>query len=114
MVGMRVFEKCIIGLLVTAIVGSAFPQSSFCDNKGKLAKPGQKNITRHAPVMMSTPEEEMTKAMAGSKGKGSKWLWVGLGVAALGGLAAAAGGGGGGGSENPSSENSDGSISVGW
>jgi hypothetical protein len=115
MVGMKVFEKCIIGLLVSAIVGLALPQSSFCDNKGRLSKPGQKTITRHAPVMMSTPEEEITKAMAGSNGKSSKWLWIGLGVVALGGLAAAGGGGGGGG-ESPQTPggNNDGSISVGW
>ena len=114
---MKVFKKCMIGLLVLAIIAMAFPQSSFCDDKGKLVKPGQKTITRHAPVMMSTPEEEITSAMAGGKGKRSKWLWIGLGVVALGGLAAAAGGGGGGGGgggDPQLPDNSNGSISVGW
>lgn len=108
---MKVLEKCIIGLLVGAIVGLAFPHPSFCDNKGKLAKQGQKTITRHAPVMMSTPEEDITSEMAGGKGNRFKWLWVGLGVVTLGGLLAAAGGGGGG---DPVPPDNDGSISVGW
>lgn len=112
---MKVFNKCLVGLLVVTIIGLAFPQSSFCDNRGKLVKPGQKSITRHAPVMMSTPEEEITSAMADGGGKNTKWLWVGLGVVVLGGLAAAAGGGGGGGGGPIDTANDDdGSISVGW
>ena len=109
---MKVFRKCIIGLLVVTIIGLAFPHPSFCDNKGQSAKAGLKTITRHAPVMMFTPEEEITSAMAAGEGKGSKWLWVGLGVVVLGGLVAASSGGGG--SDNPVNPANDGSISVGW
>lgn len=111
---MKLFDKCIVGLLVVAIIGLVLPQSAFCNDKGRIAKPAQKTITRHAPVMMSTPEEDITSAMAANDGKKSKWLWVGLGVVLVGGLVAASSGGGGGAGGTTNPESNDGSISVGW
>ena len=63
--------------------------------------------------MMSTPEEEIATGKSDNNRKGSKWLWVGLGVVLLGGWVAASGGLG---DSDPAitPDIDEGSLSVEW
>lgn len=85
------------------------------------------DITVHEPVLKKTGESSIPdKPKPEEKKSGiSKWIYIGLGAAALAGLAAAAGGGGGGGGgdeggstgntpETPPATNNNGNIQVAW
>lgn len=115
---MKLFIRCIAGLLVLSVMGLYCPEVSFCAGPGLLAKADKKMITRHEPRIMSEPEKDIPVAAATpGKKKKTPWLMIGLGAAAVIGLAALAaggGGGGGGGGGNEPEEPQDGTITVGW
>ena len=120
---MNVFKRGLCGLLVLTFLCLNLPQAAFCQDSRSSAKTDQKNITRHEPKIMATPEKDIPMVQA-EEGKGkSGYLWVGLGAAVLlGVLAAAAGGGGGGGGDGDNGDNNGGesntgdtgNITVGW
>lgn len=112
---MKRLFKCIAALLMLSVVGLYSPSVSFCTELGLLAKADKKTITRHEPKIMSEQEKEIPIAAAKTaERKKQSWLLIGLGAAALVGLAAiAAGGGGDGGGDNPPSEK-EGDITVSW
>jgi uncharacterized membrane protein YgcG len=66
-------------------------------------------ITKHAPELLVSPEVSTPGEKEGKRSY--TWLWIALGVVAVGAAAAGGGGGGGGGS---SSGSSTGSLSIGW
>jgi hypothetical protein len=118
---MKPLFKCVAGLLVLSVMGLCSPNVSFCAGLDLFARADKKQVTRHAPKILSEPEKEIPVAAA-TPGERKKvpWMWVGLGAVALVGLAAVAGGGGGGDGGNsgdPDSgpeQTSEGTITVGW
>ena len=83
----------ILSIILTLTVFLLFTQTTFASDK----------ITPYPPETKQTPAIEEVK---GEKG-GVSWLWIILGIAAVGGIAAAAGGGGG------SSGGSSGGVTAG-
>lgn len=111
---MKPLFKCIAGLLVLAVIGLYCPRISFGAGPGVFAKADRKPITRHEPIIMSEPEKDIPVAAAEpGERKNPTWLLIGLGAAALVGLAALASGGGGGGDGNGNGDE-EGSITVSW
>lgn len=111
---MKRLFRCITGLLVVSVMALYCPGISFGAGPGLFAKADKKPITRHEPRVMSEPEKEIPVAAAkpGEKKK-IPWLKIGLGAAAVVGLAAIAAGSGGGsgdGDDNPQ----EGTITVSW
>ncbi len=70
----------IISIILIITVFLLFTQSTFASD----------NITPYPPETKQTPAIEEIKEEKG----GVSWLWIILGIAAVGGIAAAAGGGG--------------------
>lgn len=106
-------KKYMVGLLILSLIAISFPGAPLCTAASLFAQADLDTITRHEPKIMSTPQEDiplMQTEKSEEKGT-SKWLLIGLGVLAIGGLAMAAGGGGGGGDPEP---DPTGSVSVGW
>ena len=83
----------ILSFILTLTVFLLFTQTTFASDK----------ITPYPPETKQTPAIEEVKAEKG----GVSWLWIILGVVAVGGIAAAAGGGGG------SSGGSSGGVTAG-
>lgn len=119
---MQALKKCVSGLLVLSVLGLFLPNSSSCGGVPLFTKAGKKTITKHEPIINSAPEQDIPMVAPDSGGQtGSrKYLWMGLGAAALIGLIAAViggggGGGGDGGCSGPDCENTDqGDISASW
>ncbi|MBI3814498.1 MAG: hypothetical protein HY279_08545 [Nitrospinae bacterium] len=82
----------IISIILTITVLLLFTQTTFAGDK----------ITPYPPETKQTPAIEEIKEEKG----GVSWLWIILGIVAVGGIAAAAGGGGK--SSSPSSSGSTG------
>lgn len=94
---MKRLFKCITGLLVVSVMGLYSPRVSFCMELGLFDNADEKIITLHEPKIMSEPEKKIPVAAAKTaKRKKTTWLLMGLGAAALVGLAAIAAGSGGG------------------
>lgn len=106
---MQTFKKCISGLLVLSLLGFFFPAAAFCGGLSLLTKAEKKTITRHEPQIRSAPEQEIPMvAPEGRKKRSSmKYLWMGLGGAALVGLIAAIASGGSGGDDGDSDSDND-------
>lgn len=98
---MKALQKGISSLLVLSILGFLFPGTSFCSEASLFAKAKNKTITQHEAQIRSAPEKEITMVTPQKiKKQGSmKYIWMGLGAAALVGLMAAVAGGGGGAAE---------------
>jgi hypothetical protein len=113
---MKRLFKCIAGLLVLSVMGLYCPGVSFGAGSGLFAKADKKPITRHEPRIMSAPEKEIpVAAPTPTEPKKTPWLMIGLGAAAVIGLAAiAAGGGGGGGGDNGPNGPEEGTITISW
>lgn len=121
---MNMFKRGLVGLLVLAFLGLNLPKAAFCDDALSSAKADKKNITRHQPKIMATPEKDIPMVQADGKEHKSKssYVWIGLGAVVLLGLVAAAaggsGGGGGGdggnGDDNQPAGGDTGDITVGW
>ncbi len=88
---MSLLKRIMTLILILSIFNLNFPVAVFA-KKILLAKA---DITEHAPMILTTPEINIPVEEKAQK-KTNKWVWIGLGVLALGGGAAAAGGGGGG------------------
>lgn len=112
---MKRLFKCIAGLLVLSVMGLYCPGVSVYAGSGLFAKADKKPITRHAPKIKAEPEKDIPVAAAapGEKKK-TPWLMIGLGAAAVIGLAAIAAGGGGGGGGNGGNGEDVGDITVQW
>ena len=81
-----------------------------------MLKPICLNIkTQHKPEVLSTPEQDIPlKEVKKTEKKGfSKWVWIGLGVLAVGGAALALGGGGGG-DGGGGDDGGTGDVSITW
>jgi hypothetical protein len=97
---MRMSIKFIIGWMILSMVAINFPGSTLCNAASLYAQADLLDVkTRHKPEGLSTPEKDipLTKVEKTEKKGFSKWVWIGLGVLAVGGAALALGGGGGGG-----------------
>ena len=93
---MNSLKRMIIALLILSTIGLYFPRTILAEqNHLYVEKAVTKDITRHPPEMLSTPEEDIPVVEVPKK-KMSKWVWIGLGVLLAGGAAAVGGGGGGG------------------
>jgi hypothetical protein len=107
--------KCIAGLLILSVTGLYPPKIALCAESGLFAKTDQKQITRHATKIMSTPEKRIPiAATKTAKRKKTPWLLVGLGTAALVGLFAIAAGSGGGGGKPEPHEEGEADVTVNW
>ncbi len=96
-------------VLILSIFSLNFPAEVFAKKEILLANTG---ITEHQPMILATPEINIPVGKVQKK-KISKWVWIGLGVLAVG--AAAGGGGGGGGSDAPPPAGADtGDVTVTW
>ena len=118
---MEAMKKGVGALLVLTMLALGIPDISYCGGKPLFAKAEEKTITEHEPKIMSAPEREIPKvAPEGGEPAGTrKYLWLGLGAAALIGLVAAVAGGSGGSSsggdrENPPPDTEEGNISASW
>jgi hypothetical protein len=72
--------------------------------------------TRHKPEVLSTPEKDipLTEVEKTEKKGISKWVWIGLGVLAVGGAALALGGGSGGSGGSGVDGGGTGDVSITW
>ncbi|MBI4690501.1 MAG: hypothetical protein HY754_09590 [Nitrospirae bacterium] len=90
-----------------------YPAISFAEESYYLA---EAEITKHPPEILATDEEDIPTIQESKSSSG--WIWIVLGLLAVGGgVAALAGGGGGGGGSSSSSGGGDttpGSVTVGW
>lgn len=96
---MKSLKKFLSAVLILLVLNLYLPNITFAEQHHLYAKAG---ITKHKPETLSTPEEPIPVEVV--KKKSYTWLWVVLGVLAVGGAAAAAGGG-----EEPSSDGDAGS-----
>ena len=95
----------ILSIILTITVFLLFTQTTFASDK----------ITPYPPETKQTPAIEEVKEEKG----GVSWLWILLGIAAVGGIAAAAGGGGssspsGGSSSSGGGGSSTGTTTISW
>jgi hypothetical protein len=118
---MKATQKAICTLLVLTILGLYLPEISFCGGSGLFASAEKKTITEHEPKILSAPEQDipMVAPEDGEPKSSRKYLWMGLGAAALIGLIAAVVGSGSSGSGDDHNdeieENPDqGNISASW
>jgi hypothetical protein len=105
-------KKTFIMLLIVSLLNVYLPRVTF-SQVGDI----KEEITKHAPEMRSTPEENIPVEVV--KKRGPIWPWVVLGLLVVGGtlaLVMAGGGGGGGGNSSTSSSSggNSGSVAVGW
>lgn len=110
---MKTLKKSIAGVVMLPVLALTYPHAACWAGSPLFAKTEKTTITRHEPKVLSTPAEDIpvVQAEPGEQKGANKWLWIGLGVLAIGGIAAAAGGGGGGGDGNGGDT---GSVTVGW
>ena len=111
---MRMSIKFIIGWMILSMVTINFPGSSLCNAASLYAQADLFDTkTRHKPEVLSTPEKDipLTEVEKTEKKGFSKWVWIGLGVLAVGGAALALGGGGGGGGVDGGGT---GDVSITW
>ena len=90
----------LISIILTITVFLLFTQTTFAGDK----------ITPYSPETKQTPAIEEVKAEKG----GVSWLWILLGIAAVGGIAAAAGGGSSPGSSSGSTGGTPGTVTVSY
>ena len=90
----------ILSIILTLTVFLLFTQTTFAEDK----------ITPYPPETKQTPAIEEVKAEKG----GVSWLWIILGVVAVGGIAAAAGGGSSPGSSSGSTGGTPGTVTVSY
>ncbi len=96
---MRMSIKFIIGWMILSMVAINFPGSTLCNAASLYAQADLLDYkTRYKPEVLSTPEKDipLTEVEKTEKKGFSKWVWIGLGVLAVGGAALALTGGGGG------------------
>ena len=112
---MKVWKKNIAGLLVVSSIWIGLGKAPICHAATLLAQADMAPITRHEPRIMFAAEKDIpaSRATDGEKKGVGNWVWIGLGVLAVGGLALAIGGGGGD-DESSSPPNQAGSVTVGW
>ena len=84
---MKSLKKLLSAVLILLVLNLYFPNITYAEQHYLFAKAG---ITKHKPETLSTPEEPIPVEVV--KKKSYTWLWVVLGVLAVGGAAAAAGG----------------------
>jgi len=98
---MKALKKSVAGLLVLSIAWVGFSVPRICIAASLYAQTNTAPKTVHEPRMNAMPEQDIpeTTSEKGEKTGVSNWVWVGLGVLAVGGLAMALGGGGGDGGE---------------
>jgi len=102
---MILLKRAVALTLILPVVCLYFPAAGFSSTET------DKQITQH-PVNFSALPMEQIPVETVEKKKISKWVWIGLGVLAAGGIAAAAAGGSGGGDDpEPAPE---GGIEVTW
>jgi hypothetical protein len=106
---MKMIKNIFISFLIFSLVNLYLPRVAF-SQVGDI----EEEITQNLPEMRSTPAENIPVETVKKSGK--LWLWVLLGVVAVGAIVAvaASGGGGGGSSSSSSDRGSTGSVSVGW
>ena len=94
---MNIIKKTIILFLSLSVLFLQFPNAAFAQyfTSAKVSS----KITKKAPQVLSTPEEDIpvSKEAAPPKKGSSKWLWYILGLGVVGGAAGGGGGGGNGG-----------------
>ena len=90
----------LISIILTITVFLLFTQTTFAGDK----------ITPYSPETKQTPAIEEVKAEKG----GVSWLWILLGIAAVGGIAAAAGGGSSPGRSSGSTGGTPGTVTVSY
>ena len=105
---MKVIRKILVGLLILLLVNSHLPGISFAQVGSEEGE-----ISKHIPEVRSSAEEDIPVEKI--KPRVATWIWVVLGVLAVGGaVGLAAGGGGGGGSNGGGSTSGNTSVTVGW
>lgn len=113
---MRHLKQIFAGLLVIFIFNLNFLTIALAGRKQLLAK----GITKHRPQIFSTPEKKIPEEKipiekmpekATTVKKSKKWVWIIVGVLAVGGAALAGGGGGG---DDGSNGGSSGDVTVTW
>ncbi len=97
-------------VLILSIFSLNFPVMVFAQNEIRIAKT---DITEHPPMILTTPEVN-TSVEKVQKKTTNKWVWIGLGVLALGGAAAAGGGGDDGGGPQTPAGSDTGDVTVTW
>ena len=113
---MKMSIKFIIGWMILSMVTINFSDRPLCNAASLYAQADLFDIkTRHKPEVLSTSEKDipLTEVKNTEKKGFSKWVWIGLGVLAVGGAALALGGGGGddgGGGD----EGGTGDVSISW
>ena len=113
---MRMSIKFIIGWMILSMVAINFPGSTLCNAASLYAQADLLDFkTRHKPEVLSTPEKDipLTEVEKTEKKGFSKWVWIGLGVLAVGGAALALGGGGGGDGGGDGGDGT-GDVSITW
>jgi hypothetical protein len=110
---MRITIKLIIGWVILSMIAINFPGSTLCNAASMYAQADLLDTnTRHMPEALSTPEQDipLTEVEETEKKGFSKWVWIGLGVVAVGGVALLIGGSGGGDSDGDGT----GEASITW
>jgi hypothetical protein len=106
--------KLIIGWVILSMVSINFPGCTRCNATSLYAQADLLDFkTQHKPEVLSTPEKDipLTEVEKTEKKGFSKWVWIGLGVLAVGGAALALGGGGGG---DGGGDDGTGDVSITW
>lgn len=114
---MRMSIKLIIGWVILSMVAVNFPGCTRCNAASLYAQADLLDFkTQHKPEVLSTPEKDipLTEVERAEKKGFSKWVWIGLGVLAVGGAALALGGGGGGGGGGGDDDGGTGDVSITW
>lgn len=114
---MRMSIKLITGWMILSMVAINFPGSTLCNAASLYAQADLLDTkTRHTPEVLFTPEQDLPQAQVEkTEKKGfSTWVWIGLGVLAVGGAALALGGGGGDDGGSGGSGGETGNVSVAW
>ena len=101
---MTLIKRSLTALLILLVIYLGLPQIILAQNNAS------KDITVHSPKVWTTPEEKIPVELV--EKKVSKWVWIGLGVLAIGGAAAAAAGAGGGDDAPPAPTTGD--VTVTW
>jgi len=107
--------KFIIGWMILSMIAIHFPGNTLCNAASLYAQADLLDTnTRHTPEALSTPEQDIPLTEAektGEKGIG-KWVWIGLGVLAAGGVALLIGGSDSG--DGGDGGNGTGEASITW
>ena len=112
---MRMSNKFIIGWMILSMVAINFPVGTPCNAATLYAQADLLDTkTQHKPEGLSSSEKDIPLAeVEKTERKGfSKWVWVGLGILAVGGAAFALGGGGGG--DGGNSGDGTGDATITW